>query len=334
MHLLSELSVPGCGIHRRFPGVTARAAPVVATRNPAPARGPAGFRVRGVWAGQCRETALPEAGLRGVSARTPGRLRARPPVSPVSRRRGRFAGTLRYLLRARRTPARAQSQSVDLARLARALPGPGFTGNPGLSQETLAALFVLLLRAVAALHAARRRPGLRAPTRLGHRAVPRSGPGHRPLRRRPLGPAAVLRFRLQRWVAARRLRPERPGLGLPAALLRRASRKRIPPVHRIHPQELPSRRRPAYRSRDALLPPFLDSRGYRRHRRRLCPRELRRPDSHPGARKRAPAGGRHRRGPGDSRAVRARNPGPLRHPELPPVLFRKARGWQVQNLRR
>ena len=39
---------------------------------------------------------------------------------------------------------------VDLARLARALPGSRFAGNAGVPQKTLAARSVLLLRAVAA----------------------------------------------------------------------------------------------------------------------------------------------------------------------------------------
>src|SRR5580693_7982469 len=102
--------------------------------------------------------------------------------------------------------------------MAGALPGPGFTRNAGLSQKTLAAFFVLWLRAVATLHPARGRPGLRAPERPGHRTVPRSGPGYRPFRRGPLGPAPILRGRLPRGIAARRLCPERPGLGISAAL--------------------------------------------------------------------------------------------------------------------
>ena len=55
----------------------------------------------------------------GVSARIPGRFGARAGVPPVSGGRGRFAGTLRHVLRARRTPACAQSR----------ICGPGPTGR-------------------------------------------------------------------------------------------------------------------------------------------------------------------------------------------------------------
>ena len=59
--------------------------------------------------------------------------------------------------------------------------------------------------------------------------------------------------------------PQGAGLGLSAAQLRAAPRGRLPPVRRIHPQELPPRRRSAHRPRDASLPPLLDSRRQRRH---------------------------------------------------------------------
>ena len=101
---------------------------------------------------------------------------------------------------------------------------------------------------------------------------------------------ALLRGRLPRGLAARRVLPQRTGLGLPASQHRASPRGRLPPVRRNRPAQLPSRRRSAHRSRHALLPALLDPRRDGGGGRHLRPRLPRGPAAHPGVGERAESG--------------------------------------------
>ncbi len=101
--------------------------------------------------------------------------------------------------------------------------------------------------------------------------------------------------------------PQGQDWGFPAAQLRAPPRGWLPPLRRIHPQELPARRRAAHRPRHAPLPPLLDSRGQRRRPGRLRARALRGFCAHTGSRKRAQPGDHRGRRPGHRGAGGPRN---------------------------
>ena len=182
--------------------------------------------------------------------------RARVRCLPPARRRP--ARRLRHLLRAGRIPAPRATPTC----------GCGPSGPPpyqdphspetaGLSQETLAqpscSTSTCSGRSICSLPPRRNTPATaRLSIGLYHDlalATDRFGSdlwAHR----------AFLRRRLPRRLAARRFFARGPGLGLPSAQLRAASRGWLPPLRRVHPQELPPRRRAAHRPRDAPLPPL------------------------------------------------------------------------------
>src|ERR1035437_5203773 len=157
----------------------------------------------------------------------------------------------------------------DVDRLAGALPGPGLGGDARFPPEALAPCDVLSVPAMADRPATGGGAAVGARPAPLDRALSRSGAGHGPLRQRPVGPPAVLCGGVPRVFAAFRFLSEGPGLGVSAAELGAASRRRVPAVRRIHPQELPARRGVAHRSRDAPLPAVLDSRRGGSHRGRL-----------------------------------------------------------------
>src|ERR1039458_10650570 len=109
------------------------------------------------------------------------------------------------------------SDLVVLAQLACRLSGPRFRRSGRVPQKTLAARPVLPVSPVADRHPVEPRPEPRARPPSLHRALPRSGPRHRQLRLGPVGPSPLLRRRLPRRRAPRRLLAQGPGLGLSSA---------------------------------------------------------------------------------------------------------------------
>ena len=166
--------------------------------------------------------------------------------------------------------------------------------------------------------------------RRGRGPVPGPRGVGRPRRLRCLGARRALRARRLRRRTARRVQPERPGLGPAAAAARPAGRRALQVLHRHAARVHAPRGGLAHRPRDGADAPVLGARRPRRARRGLRALSAARADGHRHAGERAQPLHGDRRGPRHRGRRDARCTGAQRAALVPAALFRARRRWRVQ----